>query len=116
MFVPPHEKENFWFKRKQYVKRLIGVGGDRILMKDGNLYVNGKIVVDPRIARNYYYNQGKYGEEDKEIVVPEDMYFFLGDNSLSSLDSRFWGFVPESDIIGKAILIWWPPKRVGMIE
>ena len=113
VFVPPCEEEKPWYERKQYIKRLIGIGGDHILIKDGNIYLDGKIVVDPRIAKNYYYNQGDYG---KEIVVPEGGYFFLGDNSISSYDSRFWGIVDERGIVGRAILIWWPLKRVGMIE
>ncbi|MCM8786475.1 MAG: signal peptidase I [Candidatus Omnitrophica bacterium] len=110
VFVPPHDR------KKAYIKRLIGVGGDIILIKDGNIYLNGKIFSDPRIARNYYYNQGEYGKENHQIIVPEGKYFFLGDNSISSLDSRFWGFVDEVDIIGKAIFLWWPPKRIKMIE
>jgi signal peptidase I len=110
VFIPPNDR------KKAYIKRLIGKGGDHILIKDGNVYVNGKIVVDPRIARNYYYNNGDFAQEGKETVVPEGEYFFMGDNSLSSLDSRFWGFVDMNDIVGKAILIWWPPRRIGMIE
>lgn len=114
VFVPPQEKGKFWPKR--YVKRLIGLEGDRILIKDGNLYINGKIVVDPLIARNYYYNQGEYAPKGKEIIVPDGECFFLGDNSINSQDSRIWGFAQEDDIVGKAILIWWPPKRIGMID
>ena len=116
VFVPPPEKEKYWFKRKQYIKRLIGKEGDRILIKEGNIYLNGKIVVEPQIARNYYYNQGEYAKLNQEIVVPKGKYFFLGDNSISSFDGRFWGFVEEEDIIGRAVFIWWPPKRIGIIE
>ncbi|MDD4294265.1 MAG: signal peptidase I [Candidatus Omnitrophica bacterium] len=116
VFVPPIEKEKNIFQRKRYVKRLIAVGGDRVLIKDGNVYVNDKIVTDPRYARNYYYNQGAYADDNVEINVPENKYFFLGDNSISSYDSRFWGFVDESDIIGRAVFIWWPYKRFGVIE
>jgi len=110
VFVPPHDR------RKVYIKRLIGEAGDKVLIKDGNIYINGKIAVDPRIAGNYYYNQGDYASKSKEIVVPQDKYFFLGDNSMSSLDSRFWGFVDKKDVVGKAVFIWWPFKRVAMIE
>ncbi len=110
VFIPPHDR------KKAYIKRLIGLDGDKITLRDGNVYVNGKIVVDPRIARNYYYNQGDYGKEGEVIVVPEGKYFFLGDNSISSLDGRFWGFVDKEDIVGKAIFIWWPPKRIEMVE
>ena len=110
VFIPPHDR------KKAYIQRLIGLENDRILLEDGNVYVNGKIIVEPVIARNNYYNQGDYGKAGKEIIVPENKYFFLGDNSMSSLDSRFWGFVDEEDIIGKAIFIWWPPNRIAMIE
>jgi len=110
VFIPPHDR------KKAYIKRLIGLEGDKITLKDGNVYVNGKMVVEPTIARNYYYNQGSFGAEGQEITVPKGKYFFLGDNSISSLDGRFWGFAEEKDIIGKASFIWWPPKRVEMIE
>jgi signal peptidase I len=110
VFIPPNER------KKAYVKRLIGLEGDVIILKDGNIYVNGKEVVDPRIASNYYYNQGDYAQVGKTITVPKGHYFFLGDNSISSMDSRYWGFADEKDIVGKAIFIWWPLKRVDMIE
>ncbi|MFA6281210.1 MAG: signal peptidase I [Candidatus Omnitrophota bacterium] len=110
VFIPPKDRN------KAYIKRLIALSGDRVRIKDGNIYVNGKQIADARIARNYYYNQGEYSKDDKEIVVPKQKYFFLGDNSINSQDSRYWGFADEKDIVGKAIFIWWPPKRIGMIE
>jgi len=116
VFVPPQEAVKPWYVRKQYIKRLIGLPGDKVLIRQGNIYINGEIVLDPRIARNYYYNQGEFAQPGKEIVVPEGKYFFMGDNSISSLDSRFWGFADKQDIVGKAIFIWWPYKRIGMIE
>lgn len=112
VFIPPIATE----RNKAYIKRLIGLPGDKIVLKDGNIHINGKIAVDSRITRNDYYNQGRYGARDKEIVVPKNKYFLLGDNSLSSKDGREWGFVDEKDIIGKAVLTWWPPKRVTMLE
>ncbi|MBD3264901.1 MAG: signal peptidase I [Candidatus Omnitrophica bacterium] len=118
VFLPPQEAEKAWydFSKKQYIKRLIAVGGDKVSIEDGNVYVNGNMVLDPRIARNYYYNQGDYLEEEEVISVPEGEYFFLGDNSISSLDSRFWGTAKKEDIVGKAVFVWWPPKRIGIIE
>jgi signal peptidase I len=110
VFLPPHER------RKAYIKRLLGLPGERILIKGGNVYINGKLVTEPVIAKNFYYNQGKYGENDKEIVIPPGKYFVLGDNSMSSLDSRYWGFVDEKDIMGKAVFIWWPPNRIGVVD
>jgi signal peptidase I len=112
VFVPPSDRHKF------YIKRLIGLGTETILIKDGSVYVNGKIIVDPRMAKNYYYNNNtaEYAKEGKTITVPKDKFFFMGDNSMSSWDSRYWGFVDEPDIVGKALFIWWPPKRIGMIE
>lgn len=110
VFIPPHDR------KKAYIKRLIGMEGDKILVKDGNIYKNGELVMDRSVASRFYYNQGSYAEDGKEIVVPEDKFFVLGDNSLASLDSRFWGYVDKKDLIGKAIFIWWPPKRIGMLE
>lgn len=110
VFIPPHDR------KKAYIKRLIGMEGDKILVKDGNIYKNGELIMDRSVASRFYYNQGSYAEEGKEIVVPEDKFFVLGDNSLASLDSRFWGYVDKKDLIGKAIFIWWPPKRIGMLE
>ena len=112
VFVPPIATE----RNKAYIKRLIGLPGDKIELKDGNIHINGKIVVDPKIASNYYYNQGKYGARGKKVIVPEGKYFFLGDNSISSKDGREWGFADAKDIIGKAVLTWWPPKRITMLE
>ena len=110
VFIPPHDR------KKAYIKRLIGLPGDTVAIRKGNIYINGKEVVESQIAHNYYYNQGDYGVEGKEIVIPEDSYFFLGDNSISSLDSRFWGFVDKKDIVGKAVFIWWPFNRINMVE
>jgi len=112
VFVPPIVSE----RNKAYIKRLIGLPGDKVELRDGNIHINGEMVVNPKIARNYYYNQGKYGIRGKEIIVPEGKYFFLGDNSISSKDGREWGFADAKDIIGKAVLTWWPPKRVAMLE
>ena len=114
VFVPPQEVNKFFLKRKVYIKRLIGLGGDKVEIKDGNVIVNGKIVVNPVIAKNDYTNIGRYGHG--VITVPAGKCFFLGDNSKNSSDSRFWGFADEKYIIGKAIFIWWPLKRIGMIE
>ena len=83
VFIPPHDR------KKAYIKRLIGMPGDVVEIKDGNIFINDKLVTDPRVASHYYYNQGEYGHEDEQIKVPPGKYLVLGDNSLSSLDSRF---------------------------
>jgi len=101
---------------KSFIKRFVAGPGETVEIKDGKLIVNGKVVEDPPAFRRvYYYNRGDYGLEGKPIVVPEDSYFVLGDNSASSRDSRYWGFVPKSYLIGKAVLLILPLNRMQVI-
>lgn len=111
-----------------FVKRVIGVPGDRIRLVNKELYLNGEKIEEP-----YVYHKTEYidsyrdnfpGEPNShlaesgqemlekhvqggEVVVPPGMYFALGDNRDSSLDSRYWGFVPRENIIGKPLIIYW---------
>lgn len=85
-------------------------------IKDGRVYVNSKELQLPAINNIYYYNRGDYGLIDQKIVVPKNSYYVLGDNSSSSRDSRFWGFVDDKYIIGQAFFIYWPPKRIRIVK
>ena len=88
----------------KYLKRIIAIGGDTIEMKDGVTLVNNIAIKEP------YLNE-KYTERTKTnhfppAVVPKDYYFVLGDNRDHSNDSRYWGFVPASDVLGKIEFVW----------
>ena len=91
---------------ENYVKRVIGVPGDRIRIVDRQLYRNGQAVDEP-----YKTHQRDYSipilDNFNEVMVPEGHYFVMGDNRDNSEDSRVWGFVPRQNIIGKPVLIWW---------
>lgn len=103
--------------KKDFVKRLIAAEGETVEIKNGNIYINGKEIEGPMSIRsNYYYNRGDYGKEVSPIKVPEGHYFALGDNSANSRDSRYWGFIPKKNMIGKAILIYWPIQRIRIIR
>lgn len=103
-------------RKKDFIKRLIGLSGETVEIKNGEISINGKIIEDPRIKQVYYYNRGPYGQSNQALRVPPGYYFVLGDNSGSSSDSRFWGFVPVNDVLGKAVLIYWPLNRIRLIK
>lgn len=101
---------------RDFIKRLIGLEKETVEIKEGDIYINDTIVEDPRIKDTFYYNRGEYGKEGQKITVPEGHYFVLGDNSGSSSDGRFWGFVPEGNVIGRAEVIYFPFKRWRIIQ
>ncbi|MCM8794780.1 MAG: signal peptidase I [Candidatus Omnitrophica bacterium] len=103
--------------KRDFIKRLAAVGGDTVEIKDLRLWINGKPLTEPAIFRQInYYNRGTYGAGDQPVTVPAGHYFFLGDNSASSQDSRYWGFLEEKEVIGKAFLIYWPPTRIRWLK
>lgn len=104
--------------KKDFIKRLIGLPGETVEIKKGNIYINGELCRDPSVYNRYYRNRPEtiYGSEGEPVNVPEDSYYVLGDNSASSRDSRYWGFVPKKNMLGNAILIYWPPNRIRIIK
>ena len=101
---------------KDFIKRLIALGDETVEIKEGKIYINDHLVDDPVIKGTYYYNRGEFGEANHKIHVPKDSYFVLGDNSAWSKDSRYWGFVPQDALIGRAQLIYWPLNRIRIIK
>ena len=102
--------------KKDFIKRLAGLPGETLEIKNGTVYVNDKPLIDSIFNQRYYYNRGEFGQEGRKIKIPDDNFFVLGDNSASSQDSRYWGFVPRKNILGKALVIYWPPQRIRIIK
>ncbi len=124
--------------RQTFVKRVIGVPGDRLRIENKQVFLNGKKLNEP-----YKYHKTEYidtyrdnfpstpnmrllGKADEmlekhvvngDVVVPPGLYFAMGDNRDSSLDSRYWGFVPRENIVGKPLIIYWsydaPTERLA---
>ncbi|MDD5561425.1 MAG: signal peptidase I [Candidatus Omnitrophica bacterium] len=110
VFVYPEDKS------KDFIKRLVGLPGETIEIKGGSIYVDDKPAGEPIFKQTYYYNRGDFAAEGQKITVPEDSYFVLGDNSVSSKDSRYWGFVPKENLLGQAMVIYWPIRRIRIIK
>ncbi len=93
---------------QEYIKRVIGLPGDHLTVRGGEVYVNGEVLAEPYIAAapNYEF----------DAVVPEGEYFVLGDNRNNSSDSHNWGAVPENYLVGKAIFVYWPLNELGVIK
>ncbi len=87
-----------------FIKRVIGLPGETVEMKDGTVYINGQVLEEPYKHVKDNYTGGPW-------LVPENSVFVMGDNRSNSNDSRRWGFVPFGAIMGRGIAIWWPPSR-----
>ncbi|MFZ0429841.1 MAG: signal peptidase I [Acidobacteriota bacterium] len=104
----------FWYPRdpsKSFIKRVIGLPGEEVLIRDGIVYINGEPLDEPYVP-SQFFDPSSFGP----VIVPPESYFVLGDHRNSSNDSRSWGFVPYGSIFGKAVLRYWPITKFGLIE
>lgn len=100
--------------QKDFIKRLIGEPGDRILIRRGiGVTRNGSLLTEPYIAEVVDYD---FPEDGRPFVVPKGTYFVMGDNRNDSNDSHKWGSLPADRVIGKAVVTFWPFGRIGLIH
>lgn len=92
-----------------FIKRIIGLPGETVEVKNGQVIINGETISENYIAEEPQYNWGPQ-------TVPENSYLVLGDNRNNSFDSHSWGFVPRDNIIGRAIVRFWPLNRLGGLD
>lgn len=96
------------------VKRIIGLPGEHILIKDNKLYIDGNIIEEPYLKEE---NQVDFKLEDLGYeTIPDDMYLALGDNRNESTDSRELGLITKDDILGKTFFRIWPINKIGLIN
>jgi signal peptidase I len=98
--------------RQAYIKRIVGVPGDRLKVERGRVYIDGELQEEPFIEPSADCSTCNLPEE---ITIPPDHFFMMGDNRGGSADSREWGPVPREQIVGKARVTYWPLDRLGIL-
>ena len=104
-----------------YCKRVVGLPGDRLQFNGGNVFLNGQMLSAPQVVAGRYwakvanYRIGQY-EEGQTIQVGNDEIFVIGDNVPISADSRVWGPIKLSEVVGVAEFKYWPPHRIGVLQ
>lgn len=93
---------------KDLVKRLIGLPGEKVEIKNGNVLINDKVLNEPYIENKADYNYGP-------VTVPQHSYFVLGDNRRQSKDSHVWGFLPSDKVLGRVWIRYWPLTAIGSL-
>lgn len=121
-FEKPKRGEVIVFKsptdnEKDFIKRVIGVPGNSIYVKDGEVYINEERLDQSKFLKDDVKTYGgSFIKEGVPITVPYDEYFVMGDNRPYSADSREWGFVKLKNIVGKSFLVHWPANKIGLIK
>ncbi len=119
MFNPTEKLQQDGFS-DPFMKRIIGLPGEQIALKNGGVYINGKLLQEVYLAKGTQTTADICGVAAPFLSTPQkippDAYLVLGDNRDNSYDSRCWGVVPRSSLIGKVTLIFWPPNRFGSLN
>lgn len=99
------------------IKRVIGVPDDNIMLRDGHVYINGQIAIEPYLADNVQTFGGSFLEDGDEITIPQEYYFVMGDNRGDSRDSRDIrvGLVKRNSVLGKVLVRYWPLNEFKIV-
>lgn len=109
VFKSPHNPDI------EYIKRIIGVPGDEVMVKDSEVYVNGRQLKEPYIAAKTNLWEGGFSKNGEGAKVADGMLFVMGDNRPRSSDSREFGPITQESVIGQVFYRYFPPSKVGVI-
>lgn len=109
VFKPPVSED-------EYIKRIIALPGETVSIINGKFYINGTQLKESYISPDVYNSGGTYLEEGTQKTIPEGSYLTVGDNREHSFDSRSWGPITKEVIAGRAWIIYWPPKKAGVVK
>ncbi len=98
----------------EYIKRVIGIPGDKVLVKDGKVFLNGIMLTESYLSEETVTDAGEFSVEGVEKTVPEGYYLCFGDNRGHSRDGRVFGPIKRELIIGKAFFKYWPVSSIGL--
>jgi signal peptidase I len=102
--------------RDEFIKRIIALPGENVMVSGGKIYVNGEPLNEQYIPSDFVVYPGKFAIEGKIITVTKGEYFVLGDNREHSLDSRNIGLIPRDKITGRAWMVYWPVTEAGAVR
>ncbi|MDD4937856.1 MAG: signal peptidase I [Candidatus Shapirobacteria bacterium] len=99
----------------EYIKRVIGMPGDRVMIENGDVYLNGELLDQSFLPDGVMTEEEEYIQEGVELIVPDGQYLCFGDNRPNSRDGRAFGPIDRSSIVGKAFLKYWPIHSIGLV-
>lgn len=105
---PPYDSD--------FIKRVIGLPGEKIRLSSGSVFINDKKLDEIYIPTEYQTTERSFLREGVDYHIPEGYYFVMGDNRDGSSDSREWGPISKNAIVGRAVVRYWPPSRIGLIN
>jgi signal peptidase I len=109
IFKPPNDDV------RDFIKRVIAVPGDRLRIDHGVVYINGEVLHEPYLPEPWTVNN-TWPPDGRDVIIPPDHYFVMGDNRNHSSDSRSFGYIDASSILGKAEVRIWPLQEVGLLD
>lgn len=100
---------------KDFIKRIVGLPGETLELAEGKIYVNGNAIDEQYLGPGFVTLGGSFLREGAKVIVPDAEYLVLGDNRNHSSDSREWGTIKKSEVVGRAFIIYWPPPSFALV-